>query len=214
MLITSETGVLSQDHEDIKIANITFAFMNYDIISLLKQRGSALTNAKFDKADKLEEKICEIKNANIDRLDKPISAYITFETQEGYERACNIKSGKTCFFFDSYSREYMGTPLAFTEAPEPTNIIWEHRHIGGMRQFIRKVLVAIMVFIVLLLALVMFYGLKLTIIKNQKKYPSSTNCIQLDNLFTNEKEYEVDLVWQNPKYLASAKYDKKPTIDD
>jgi hypothetical protein len=60
----------------------------------------------------------------------------------------------------------MNAPLYFREAPEPTNIIWENRHIGGIRQLIRKVLVAILVFLVLVMALVIFYLLKKTVIEN------------------------------------------------
>jgi hypothetical protein len=32
-----------------------------------------------------------MKEQNRERLSRPVAAFITFETQEGYERACNIK---------------------------------------------------------------------------------------------------------------------------
>jgi hypothetical protein len=47
---------------------------------LLKQRGTAVTNAKFAKARQLEEKIDEVKNMNLEKLEKPVAAFITFET--------------------------------------------------------------------------------------------------------------------------------------
>ena len=30
----------------------------------------------------------------MDQLTRPVAAFITFETQEGFERACNIKGKK------------------------------------------------------------------------------------------------------------------------
>jgi hypothetical protein len=51
-----------------------------EIIKLLKQRGTALTNANYEKANKLEEKIVEFKNQHLANLEKPVAAFITFET--------------------------------------------------------------------------------------------------------------------------------------
>jgi hypothetical protein len=36
-------------------------------------------------------------------------------------------------FWEVATRKFMEEPLAFEEAPEPTNIIWENRHISGVR---------------------------------------------------------------------------------
>lgn len=67
----------------------------------------------------------------MEHLITPVTAFITFETQEGYERACNIKKEKTMFFFTKATRKFMEEDLAFEEAVEPTNIIWENRHVSG-----------------------------------------------------------------------------------
>jgi hypothetical protein len=40
-VISNEPGVLSNERQDIKIANISFAFDNHEIIMLLKKRGAA-----------------------------------------------------------------------------------------------------------------------------------------------------------------------------
>jgi hypothetical protein len=44
-IVTDEAGVLSDEYQDIKIANISFAFSNNEIINLLKKRGKIVMNA-------------------------------------------------------------------------------------------------------------------------------------------------------------------------
>lgn len=182
-IIQNEPGVLSDQQAEIKIANITFAFNNTHIIKLLKKRGAAITNAKFDKLEEINEQIQKIKEEEIANLVQPVAAFITFETQEGYERACNIKKQTKLFFFEEATREFMEEPLAFEEAPEPTNIIWENRHISGKNQFVRKVLVAISVLLFLILALVIFSLLKRTVLQNQLQYPPTTDCQMISGMF-------------------------------
>ena len=48
-IIQDEEGVLSNENVKIKIANISFAFDNCELISKLKTRGGFITNGKFDK---------------------------------------------------------------------------------------------------------------------------------------------------------------------
>lgn len=48
-IIQMEDGVLSQDHHEIKIANISFAFDNCELISKLKTRGGLIANGQFNK---------------------------------------------------------------------------------------------------------------------------------------------------------------------
>jgi hypothetical protein len=57
-----------------------------------------------------------------------VAAFITFETQEAYERACNLKGIKNWKNeLVSAKATLLGQPFAMQEAPEPTNIIWENR---------------------------------------------------------------------------------------
>lgn len=39
-IVSGEAGVLSNDEEEIKIANISFAFENCQLVSMLKTRGA------------------------------------------------------------------------------------------------------------------------------------------------------------------------------
>ena len=84
------------DHppERIEIAATTFAFQNGKLIKLLRKRGAAITADKFDTMRKLDEQINELKNTQFDALTRPVSVFMTFETEEGYQRAMNL--AETC----------------------------------------------------------------------------------------------------------------------
>lgn len=132
-IVQNEPGVLTNDYQEIKIANITFAFNNQKLLNLLRQRGTALTNANKKALVIIDDKINTLKETQLDDLIKPVSAFITFETQEGYERACNIRAKKSIIGTVTTERRFLGAPFYFKEAVEPTNIIWENRHISSFK---------------------------------------------------------------------------------
>lgn len=82
----------------IHIAQITFAFYNADLILLLKKRGSFIHNENWDKVAECNKEIDTLikhedklekggKHNVLDRLQTPCSAFVTFETEEGFQRA-------------------------------------------------------------------------------------------------------------------------------
>lgn len=75
--------------------------------------------------------------------------------------------------------------MAFCEAPEPTNIIWENRDRTYKQQCTRKLIVILIVFILLCLAFAAFYFLKRITINNYKKYPPTTDCDNILDQFGN-----------------------------
>jgi len=113
----------------VKIANITFAFNNAQLIKLLKKRGGVIAEGKFFKLPAIDKEINILKEEDIQSLTKPVSAFITFETQDAFERACEFRCTKTMCGSLKAEHEFDGAPLYFEAAPEPTNIIWEHRQI-------------------------------------------------------------------------------------
>ena len=140
----------------------------------------------------------------MNRLIKPVAAFITFETQEGYERACNIKPYTTWSMKVKSTVRFMGTYLYFNEATEPTNIIWENRGQGGVRQLMKKIGVALLIGLFLFGCMIIFYFLKRTTITNQKRYPPQTNCQLIDNQFSvSDLDYE-----------TFASVDKDPTLQE
>ena len=50
-------GILSQDYVDIHISNITFAFNNHKVLSLLQKRGTMITNNNMKDIKNVEEEV-------------------------------------------------------------------------------------------------------------------------------------------------------------
>ena len=78
---------LIEEDSDLKIAHISFGFDNKAMIDLLKSRGSLITAGKFDKLTAINKKIDKMAEEEADKMQRPVAAFITFETQEGFERA-------------------------------------------------------------------------------------------------------------------------------
>lgn len=76
--------------EPCKIAQITFAYENGWIIDTLKKRGAAIGGEKYDKVEEINKEIHEKITTDRDFLDKcqlPCSVFVTFEDEEGTNRA-------------------------------------------------------------------------------------------------------------------------------
>jgi len=185
--VQSEAPVLAgHENETIRISTISFAFRNAKLLHLLTQRGTAVNNAQVDKLPKIDEQINSIKEAEKDTLRVPVTAFITFETQEGYERACNIKAKRNWLCRLNYEQEFLDAPLYFREAPEPTNIIWENRQVTFFQQIIRTIIVIAIILVLFVGCLFVFYYLKKTTVTNYQRYPPSTNCNSINSLFNNQ----------------------------
>ena len=77
-----------------------------------------------------------VKNEeNYEELTTPVCAFITFETDNGKDAA--LLFSKKRRFYESEDNDlvketiFNETPV-FKQATEPTNIIWENRHIKGI----------------------------------------------------------------------------------
>ncbi len=81
-----DLGYEDEPVEKINIALISFAFDNGELINLLKSRGQAIKFEKFDKMREINKKIDELKTQNIDKFTRPVSAFLTFENEEGLNR--------------------------------------------------------------------------------------------------------------------------------
>jgi len=128
-IVSQQPSVLFPNEEPsrVAIANITFAFKNANLIKLLRKRGAAVAAGQFRLLPAVDEKINELKEKNLQSLTKPVAAFITFETQDGFERACEFKGTPKCNGEIEAEHSFDDAPLYFEDAPEPTNIIWEHR---------------------------------------------------------------------------------------
>lgn len=114
----------------------------------------------FKNLPKIDEEINELKEKDLQLLTKPVSAFITFETQDGFERACELKGSFKCNGDVEAEHEFDGAPLYFEDAPEPTNIIWEHRENSYATQMKRTIIVSAIIVFLLFLAFLAFFYLK------------------------------------------------------
>ena len=204
----------------VRIANITFAFKNSKLIRLLKKRGTAVAAGQFRNLPKIDEEINNLKEKDLQSLTKPVSAFITFETQDGFERACEFKGSFKCNGEIIADHEFDGAPLYFEDAPEPTNIIWEHRENSYSTQMRRTIIVSGVILLLLLGAFFAFFYLKQITVANYRKYPPTTNCGDIYNIFkikgyTTDKDIKesetVEITSDKPEaasFLSTADSDK------
>ncbi|CAI2375497.1 unnamed protein product [Moneuplotes crassus] len=154
----------------IKIANITYSFNNHEMIELLDQRGTAIANHDMKKKIEIEKEIYELGENNRDQISTPSLAYITFETQEGYERAIKMTSR---------------LQSVFSPAVEPTNIIWENSHYSWTHIFTRLAIVISIMFILLIIAFAIFFYLKRGLSVANGKY-MNLNCDSFNKNIEND----------------------------
>lgn len=99
------------------------------MIKLLRERGKKMIKGDWKKVRKITAKINELKDLNLEKLTKPVSAFVTFQTEEGYLRALQATENITL----------LGESAIITPAPEPTNIIWENREVGFTSRLLRGI---------------------------------------------------------------------------
>lgn len=159
---------VNRDDASTKIANISFAFDNYEIINLLEKRGAAIVNRKEKQQLEIEEKLEEIRRQKADEVSRPVKAFITFETQEGYERAKKIKK-------DNLN--------VLKSAVEPTNIIWENMHYTKSAKIVRTIVVVLIIVLLMILTFVLFIVIKRSLVRNNNSF-LSLNCDNFDEQIT------------------------------
>lgn len=113
------------------VACTQFAFNNSELISLLKQRGNAISTEKWDKQRDLDAKINQLKKEKLQDFIRPVSVFMTFENEEACMRAkyfnetISIPGNEHLVRFGRWFDEF---ELNIQEASEPSDIIWENRH--------------------------------------------------------------------------------------
>lgn len=165
--LVSKQPAVNEETDTIKISSISFGFKNHKMIDLLTKRGQAIVRYDMKEKRLIEEEIEDLKKTSIEELSRPVIAYVTFETQEGYERAIRIGSGFG----------YM-----FSPAVEPTNIIWENSHYS-MSVILSRSMVAISVIAGLLVgAFFILLFIKWSLVWSNVKY-MNLNCNEFNTHF-------------------------------
>lgn len=115
--------------EKIEIATISFAHKNGEMIQRLIKRGAAFGNGKYREVRRMDDDIKAVARVRAEELGTPVKAFITFCTQEGYERCeKHLFTGLGEEAKAKYGIDIFGIPSKrIAAAPEPTNIIWENQ---------------------------------------------------------------------------------------
>lgn len=143
------------------MANIAFAYENYEVINKLKERGAAITALDKTLMEEKDKELVEMitNEDNFKRYSVPVCAFVTFESDNAYNiaietpafkpRSYLTKAYQDCRGSNNTDHKVLGERPVFIAATEPTNIIWEHRHIKGWSLY-RRVLIGFIVIILML----------------------------------------------------------------
>jgi len=159
---------------------VSFAFKNDEIIELLKKRGNLIKQMQYHEVDTLDKKLIKmIKNdEKYNEFTTPVCAFITFYRERGQEQAMNYtKLNEKRNDADHHGAlDYLIQHTIFNEipyfrpAPDPTNIIWENRHISK-NSFLRNLILGTVLLLAILLCMFyLIYQLKKTTFANTMKY--------------------------------------------
>jgi len=172
---------------------------------LLKKRGSLVFKQKLEEVVAKEREIDALTQANIAKYERPVACFVTFNTQEGYERCINhFETKETAFGYPIYRKDMkkeaslpkvavdeeskvkldesedgftlFGEEQAVQAAFEPSNIIWENLEIPIKTRNRNKCIVLFIVSFLLLFILVAVAALKVWATQYSLKYPKDWEC--------------------------------------
>jgi hypothetical protein len=116
---------------------------------------------------------------NYDKLTVPACAFITFESDDGRNEALNYSKRSSWWANRNVEAddgfEYvalLGVQPKFITSTEPTNIIWENRHIKGYNYGARVSAALLITFFMLIISFTVIIGFKQTSIKYNMKFPN------------------------------------------
>lgn len=174
--------------EPVRIAVITFAFNNAEIIHNLRLRGKLIATEKWEKLDKLNAKMVDRLHNSIELLDKmqtPVSCFMSMETEEGKARAANYNSTVEAEGYEKY-KTFLGEEIDMQEASEPSDIIWENRHFTSGQRLKRTILVTLLVFFMLCISFVLIFTAQKNSLAMKQKYPKQ-NCVEIGMDYENRR---------------------------
>lgn len=152
----------------------------------------------------LNEKIEKLSKEKRDEMIRPVAAFLTFERQEGKDRALkyfadekNVRKveaiddngdirpndDETALIQD-LDRDMLGVDIICYSACEPSDIVWENRHVTVRERNIRKVGALIVIIIFMILMFFLLVGMKSIETTNMYRYPATINCDAIADVFS------------------------------
>lgn len=105
----------------------------------------------------INKKINTLKTKNLEKYNRPVTAFLTFENEEGLNRCRAYNDVVENDDQYSHYRTLLGEELEIKDASEPTDIIWENRHFTAWDRFKRTVIVVGYVTVLLAISFVIIF---------------------------------------------------------
>lgn len=177
-----DLGYEDEPVEHVKVAVTTFAFPNSEIINLLVQRGNLIKDEKWNDLQAIDAKINQLKNEHLEELTTPCSVFMTFENEEGVNRAlsyndaigANEDLSHLGLWLDSHEIEIQ-------PASEPSDIIWENRHFTPAQRLKKSCIAWAVILKLLSISFVLIFLCSQYSVKMLSKYPV-VDCANLTSL--------------------------------
>ena len=117
----------------------------------------------------------------IDHLQTPCSVFVTFETEEGYRRACkynDLVDPKSEIAVENMVKydKFLGIEIDVQEASEPSDIIWENRQYSERTRNNRRCVSLVVILIMLICSACLIYVCSIKSLYLKTKYPK-LNCL-------------------------------------
>ena len=153
-----DLGFEDEPVEYVKIALTTFAFKNEKIINLLQERGDVIKTEDWEEMERIDASINEIKNNHLEDLMTPCPVFMTFENEEGVNRAINynesIEADENFAHLGVWLDQFS---IQVEKASEPSDIIWENRHFTEGDRLKKKLIVILLMILLLFTSFCMIY---------------------------------------------------------
>jgi len=172
---------MEEPQEHIDIAVTTMAYSNAQLISLLQQRGAAILAENWDSMRTIDGTINTQKDQNLEEWTRPCSVFITFQNEEGLQRAINMSEViKKDYDTHGYLNEWFGDEaIEIQPASEPSDIIWEHRHFTDKQRFKKSIVVGLVIFLMLAVSFVVIFIAQKVALDITNTFPV-VNCVEFD----------------------------------
>ena len=181
--------VLDSKTKVAKIAHISYAYNNRNLLMLLLKRGSLMINCKFDGLLENEKKINQLINNQIHELKRPVMAFVTFETQEGSERCLryarkgSLDGKSNDKMSGSHLISILDENIGINIPSEPTDVLWENLSIGNAQKRKNKCLAYSQMILLLCVILSLFTYMRQKVVSSQQMYPPTRQCTEIDKVY-------------------------------
>jgi len=104
-------------------------------------------------------------------MQTPCSAFVTFESEEGYNRAVMYNQMISELEEFSHFKTFLYQEIEVKPASEPSDILWENRYLTPFSRFWRKVLVYFIIICMLFVSFQFIYNFQMISIAKKGRYP-------------------------------------------